>query len=284
MVEVRFTFWGDFPDHICNETSSVRDMPTAILTLYTSEGWVIAADGLGTLDDGSERNENTQKIFPVEGRPLAYVLLGTTKLLKDGQVSLDLGLGISNSAKALASRNPSDAVLYLDRLCRPLHKSLLNAKNNGLVRYPERTERPPEPGATIVWVFLVGYYENRPTSAHCRLFHRNQKLAGIAPQIDGVKPGWYRAHGSEKVWNLVDVPLDITFSKYRTAIPKPEQFGLSQAIEWTKTRIQVCCDPKAKEIDPDNCNKIGGRIHIATITPERGFRWEEPPSNHATGN
>jgi hypothetical protein len=66
---------------------------------------------------------------------------------------------------------------------------------------------------------------------------------------------------------------DQTFSAYQTPLPSPEQITLTQGIESAKNHIHVCSDPRAVEIDPETCSKIGGRVQIATITPSEGFKW-----------
>jgi len=191
------SFFGDLVlgETYCNEKFAIRDMPTAIFTIYTPQGWVIAADGLGMLSDGSNPEYNTQKIFPIEGKSLAYTLCGSTKLFYQENL-IDFGSEIANAVKALASRNLCDSSLYLERICSPLRKSLLGAKKQGLVM--QGIEVPPEPGQTVFWVFLIGYFDGKPTLAHCRIFHRNQKLAGISANTDPVKAGWSRRHGQRK--------------------------------------------------------------------------------------
>jgi hypothetical protein len=36
--------------------------------------------------------------------------------------------------------------------------------------------------------------------------------------------------------------------------------------------IAACSDPIALELD-EFCHTIGGHIHVATVTPDHGFRW-----------
>ena len=147
------------------------------------------------LSDGSNPDNDVQKIFPIEGRSLAYTLCGSTKLFYQENL-IDFGSEIANAVKALAFRNLCDSSLYLERICSPLRKSLLGAKKQGLVM--QGIEVPPEPGQTVFWVFLIGYFDGKPTLAHCRIFHRNQKLAGISANTDPVKAGWSRRHGQRK--------------------------------------------------------------------------------------
>jgi hypothetical protein len=37
--------------------------------------------------------------------------------------------------------------------------------------------------------------------------------------------------------------------------------------------IKACSGPEALAMDPKPCAGIGGRVHIATITPKDGFQW-----------
>lgn len=266
--ETRCVVLGDTTD---SSNRIVFDMPTAIFTLYTSQGWVIASDGLGT--DGRVPDENVKKIFPIKGRSLAYTLIGSTKLLHDEQVVVDLGQIILDTANSLKPPGASDPSLYLERLCRPVHKSLHDAKKWGLIRYPEKLELPPEPGQTVLWVFLIGYFNDTPVCTHCRIFHRDQELAGIAAQNDLVVFGFCRSHGPIKVWSKLEDPQDETFSAYQTPLPASKQITLLQGIESANNHIRVCFDPRAREIAPETCATIGGRIQIATITLSQGFQW-----------
>lgn len=278
----KVSFFGDLVlgETDCNEKSAARHMLTAIFTIYTPQGWVIAADGLGMLSDGSNPDNDVQKIFQIEGRSLAYTLCGSTKLFYQENL-IDFGSEIANAVKALACRNLCDSSLYLERICSPLRKSLLRAKKQGLVM--RGIEVPPEPGQTIFWVFLIGYFDGKPTLAHCRIFHRNQKLAGISADADPVKAGWSRRHGPNKVWEIREDPHDRTFETYKIALPTPGEITLVQGIESARNHIQVCYDPKAREIAPETCKTIGGHMHVATITPETGFEWVEPPKSQLCG-
>jgi hypothetical protein len=81
-----------------------------------------------------------------------------------------------------------------------------------------------------------------------------------------------------KVWGMLEDPQDQTFASYKVSLPAPENITLLDGLKDAKSHIQVCYDPKAREIDKKTCAHIGGHIHIATITPD-GFQWVIPPVN-----
>jgi hypothetical protein len=52
-----------------------------------------------------------------------------------------------------------------------------------------------------------------------------------------------------------------------------DEIDLKAAIERSKRYIEACSHhPEAIELD-NRCKMIGGKIHIATITPESAFQW-----------
>jgi hypothetical protein len=52
---------------------------------------------------------------------------------------------------------------------------------------------------------------------------------------------------------------------------------LSAAIDAARNFIGACSDPIAQEITGETYQRIGGEIHLATITPNEGFQWNIRP-------
>lgn len=53
--------------------------------------------------------------------------------------------------------------------------------------------------------------------------------------------------------------------------------SLADAVEAARSYISSCSDPESLAIEPEVCAKIGGHVHVATITPDAGFQWAIPP-------
>jgi hypothetical protein len=70
-------------------------------------------------------------------------------------------------------------------------------------------------------------------------------------------------------------PNDETFKAYRRPIAQDRPTTLSEAVEIAKQYILACSSPLAMELNPQICKTIGGRILIATITYQGGFKWLE---------
>jgi hypothetical protein len=58
--------------------------------------------------------------------------------------------------------------------------------------------------------------------------------------------------------------------------PFKHETSLQGAAYFAKGYIEACSSPLALKFDP-TCEELGGHIHVATITPQDGFRWVIPP-------
>jgi len=245
------------------------DMPTAIFTAYTSQGWVIASDGLG--GDDFQKDEDVKKVFPLQRTNLAYATIGSVKLF-DQQSVLDFGAVLSRAANRLLTKSYSDPHLYLQRLCVPTYNALRKFQKANPSWILKGLKCPDEKGETILIVVLTGYVDGRPVQLRYRLFHEAQKVGSDINPLFAIRSGMGMCHGSEKVWDMLHDRNDPTFSDYKTLL-EPSRATLTEAIQSAKNHILVCSDRRAREIDPEKCSKIGGRTQIATIKTDEGFQW-----------
>ena len=65
--------------------------------------------------------------------------------------------------------------------------------------------------------------------------------------------------------------------RYRQVCQKGEPTTMEQAIQVALDVIRAHCDPEAHTIDPEICAAVGGRVHIAKVTPHDGFKWVREP-------
>jgi hypothetical protein len=239
---------------------------------------MIAADGLRLKpDDPKYRKEDVQKIFCVNGpaRTLAFALAGCVYTSTDTGYVFDFAAEVGKGAKGLAAENPPTLSRFTEAISEIVSAALADAVYTKLlVKYPDADagELIEELGSTIARLFLLGYYKSRPEWTSVRFWHENQVLQPPAVFSEPAKHGLARASGSDKIFNLLrDKQPDPRFSIYYT---DTSNYNLSKAIKFGENYIRACSDPLAAQIDP-RCATIGGRIHIATITPESGFQWVE---------
>jgi hypothetical protein len=127
----------------------------------------------------------------------------------------------------------------------------------------------------IAIVFLDAFYNGGPEQAIIVFRHRDQKL--IDPYISVLQgelgpPRW--TVGDREVERLLFGTTDPRFAAYRKPLRSTPP-SLSNVGEFLKNYILACSDPEALKINPQLA-RVGGRIHIAHVTPE-GFRWQIPP-------
>jgi hypothetical protein len=254
-------------------------MSTAIFRTYTSEGFVIAADGLRLkLGDPNYHKEDVQKIFPIEdeNKTLAFGLAGCIYTSNDDVAAFDFSVEADKAAKALTTRRPADLTRYAELFSGIINKSLAAAKREGrIAEYPTCSEIEPtrEPGSRIAELVFVGYYERRPSWTDVRFWHDNQKLKPAQIYSERMRPGQLKICGSRTVSDLLYAKNDPRFDAFRRpAPPNQEDLALSEAIIVAESYIRACSSEVGRQVD-ENCASIGGHIHIATITPVAGFQW-----------
>ena len=256
-------------------------MSTAIVTIHTEEGFVIAADG--RRKQGARLiTDSEQKFFPVQRKwdTLAYALAGITTLYEDERFEslvFDFREAARSSFTALSKVHPANFALFAERLSRRINKSLKKlSKDNPEVKYPN-----PDGKGTIAHLMLAGYYDRLPAMARIRFFHRNQKLVKN-PEVNSYRPvgtRWEISMPDKVGYALLKAEDSRLAHCYKPSLRKlavEEPLSLLEAQEAATTCIMACGDPTAFEIDP-NCHTVGGHLHIASITEAQGFHWVTPP-------
>jgi hypothetical protein len=154
---------------------------------------------------------------------------------------------------------PENPWRYLDRLA----VSLRNKFN--MAREALKIE-PPEGSKTTVVV--GGFYGQTQALGHIALTHGP---CCTEEDVYNFPPGWCFPYGSVKVVELMHSG-DPRFLKYA----EPCRIGLKTlqgGIERVRKDILIHYDTAARKIDEAICAHIGGRVQIATVTLEDGFRW-----------
>jgi len=109
-----------------------------------------------------------------------------------------------------------------------------------------------------------------------RIFHENGTLCEPEVLADPCLPGFHRILGPDKIPQLLWGSDDERLSAYRGKVIYAEDMSLEDAIKRSQSYIEACSDPRSVTID-EYSYAVGGHIHIATVTPERGFEWRIKP-------
>jgi hypothetical protein len=253
-------------------------MPTAIVRVYTSEGFVIGADGRCGQGE-TVVTDQAQKIFPIveADRTLAYAFSGTTVTTdtKDQTVVVDLVSEIHKSVATLSQRQSRHDLMWYVSQIWPTPYSLLLSKTKDIGPFPTVASDP----GVIAHVLFYGYYRKTPSELDLRFMQEEQKV--VRPRLfpnPHLKQGTV-VHGSENIANVLFSAQDQRLSRYRTSAMgrRSGNLSLSEGIEIAQNYIQACDSDEGRQIDPVLCAGIGGHIHIAAITEGEGFKWIIPP-------
>jgi hypothetical protein len=234
-------------------------MSTAIVRVYTSEGFAIGADGRKYDLETKESFDSTRKIFWIKepDRILVYALAGTVEFTAEGtgKVLFSYNAAIGNAVQELAEQRHKSLWHYADAM----KELLVDAAS------------PFEEEAQPTLIYLDGYYEGRPKRAHIRFFHDGEQVPEVSANV--LEHGFPTGCGTEEIIKALN-ERDWRLAKYRTPSweVRNESRTLSNAIEVAKTWLWAHRSKEALEIDP-LCAAIGGDLHICTITPSGGIQW-----------
>jgi hypothetical protein len=267
-----------------HSVAEFKKMPTAILRFLTTKGFVIAADGLSRDRETGETHSKETKLYRINdpSRSLVWALSGTARIKDptDTHVALDLVAECSRAVTVFSKQMPSDLLVYARTIAGRLQSALENSKNAGKIsRFPLLVDPSQPDQCLIATLFFWGYYEGVASRAVVKITHRNQSLSPLQSEGTMVDP-WPEISGSgifnlllretpdprlAKFWIPAMAKLKIPFSR--------ETLSVAEARDIAVNYIHACESKEGRAIDPDLAPGIGGRIHIATITPEDGAQW-----------
>lgn len=273
---LRRQWWGDSAvDDFRLTGVYCEPMSTAVVRIFTPEGFVIAADGLRKYADGRVLSENVQKVFPTQSRlwgHLAFALTGWTWVENDS-VKMDWASHAKSVAASLESKPIRDTEQYGELLSGKIRGWVSDNKSKFREYYNQLIPQDTK-------LLLCGYVDGGPRLSTHRLTFgqkiRHECTEKFSPHQSAA---WFS--GSPVIKQILLDGTDRNFDRYKTTgLEKlgQEEISLVEAIDVAKNYILACSDPKAREIDK-NCEQIGGHIHIATITPQTGFKWHTPPKS-----
>jgi hypothetical protein len=249
-------------------------MPTAILSSYTGDGFIVAADGMAQEKDGTVTTRFRRKLFQFGGnKSLAYAFAGNVAIGPDEgpEFSFDFRTRIEKAVEALSINRYATLKAYAERLARDTQRVLKDACKNPRITFDDRRRMD----TTIAYVFISGYFKEVPASVRIRFYRYNRQLAKPEVLTQGLDTPM--RSGSEKLSYLFTIKDPRFFNeKYfrPLQVPVPHLSGaMEKAIIASRAYIEACRSKKGRRLDPDFCPSIGGYIHMAVITVTKGFDW-----------
>lgn len=228
---------------------------TAIASAFTSEGFVIGADGRQLGKGNKVFSESSQKIFNLRYRhvDVAYAWCGETSAINESnQVLYDLyaiaRIALRSAVQLAARQFPS----FIQQSCTGIYEGIIKSP---IVRQITNSDSLPESKARML---LNGYFDGQPLMAE---FH--------VRDTDRIRVQ------AERVLMPIPSPTRNLFNgcarqneKYKNALPTTTL----EALKLVSDYIQ-CID------NPDSdCSGMGGHRHIAHLTSD-GFYWIDAPKS-----
>jgi hypothetical protein len=238
---------------------------TALVSVYTPEGFIIGADG-------RRRDQNTRSILSEEVRKiyaatgpnlcLAYGWTGSVVWLSEGKPNFDFAENSQSVQSNLMSCSFSSLADYATVFSGLIYRRLI-AYNGGMVVKYQTSHQ----GSIYARLLLVGYFDDEPMLAEVAFGHRDGLLLAPVLRQLASAPSYFKiVSGSVTVH---DALIDAGVMVPPTSIADGE--------ELVRRYIQTCIDNNETCAE---CTDIGGRLHIAAVT-ESGFEWRVPPAADA---
>jgi hypothetical protein len=229
---------------------------TAIVAVHTPEGYILAADGRQM--HGTSLDDETVKLFhsSAHNSTVAWGCYGAVGLPFSGLDSFDLAEVSVAASKQMEHRDYSSLEEYAMEMATAVYAvlSIYCLKHSAIMCFPEEVF----PGLAF-----VGYVNGKAELAHVEIRHRcGQWFPPSAAPLFIRTSGLAIAAGSEAVYR---------------ALEKGEMLNppktLEEGAELARSYIQTCIENNET---CDECEGIGGKIHIAAVTPD-GFAWKIKP-------
>jgi hypothetical protein len=230
---------------------------TAIVSVYTPDGFIVGADGLRMNSSGTVVSETAQKLFPFQSKDtqLLYSWCGTTQFYdRDGACIFDF---ISQSEPLLTAAilyAHADFAAFLQFVKAGLYVLLRQSR---LIKRGDSFQI--NLNSELARMLITGYFKGEPCMADIGIDLENGVL--VPPVIRRVN---LPLHGLRDVFS----GSKKAFEPFEDIYP----INREEAISFVCDYIQACIN------GPDPGQAYGGRIHVAELTPV-GFAWVKCPAS-----
>jgi hypothetical protein len=229
---------------------------TAIVSAFTSGGFVIGADGRTLGKDKKVVCDCSQKIFNFKRQHIdvVYAWCGETHVVNESNdVLYDLNVIAQEALSSAFQIAGTDFFIFIQKCCEGIYDGIIKTP---VVRRLTNSNFEPEAKARML---LNGYFDDVPFMTEV-----------CVRETDRIR---VRA---EKVYNPILPPTRNLFNgckeqneKFANVLPATA----IEALKFVSDYIQACID------NPDpGCFVVGGRRHIAHLT-SGSFYWIEAPQN-----
>jgi hypothetical protein len=269
---------------------------SAITVIYTTTGFVLAADSLQVGSDGS-RDLSAQKIFPAgdpDSTNMAYGLAGTVRIISDetGETQIDFLPEMKMLMEQLVNRQMRGGLLALMNAVA----GTLQGRLQHILDTDNSFVLPPTPGKStgdgspdsIVSLLFCGYPSSgTPEFGAVTLMHQSQKLLEPVVQTFALGLGGLQGFVSKTIADGLFNPASQSYHhkglrRYRTFSQEiPAARSLDDALELAMAYFAACNDPQVRKLDEGHCDSVGGNIVAATITPTGKFQWISSAKIHS---
>jgi hypothetical protein len=245
-------------------------MPTAILSTYTGDGFIVTADGMA---QGTTPTLSRKKIFQFGGNKwLAYAFAGRVGIgTKEGpKFSFDFRTAIGERAQALSINRFATLAAYAARLAEDTQRMLREACRKDQITFHD-TDGVLD--IVLAEIIISGYFKEEAATVQIKFSRHNRRFS--KPEVI--------THNLVMPVRIGSVLMDLLFTQKThplyhrcrrpPSVPAPHlSEAMTNAIIESRAYIEACETDEARKLD-DACFKIGGKIHMVSITPTEGIQW-----------
>lgn len=291
--------WVSKRVYLRTAASACHCMPTVLAHVFCNDGFVIAADGLDHLRDGTTLtvdSDEAQKVFRLDGnnRSVACAFYGRVTQYEDSGENLvfDFISELNRASRMVASEVFPDAATFGTALAEEISDRLQRVIETGSInkylaaRKESRTLG--QRGIEVVSIYLDGYFGNDPYRSHISIFKEYGTIMWQLGTGHPLSGNGLSLHGSDKIaYHLFDAQNDeyphlATYRSKacRSVYRRPQLLNsLQDAMDVARNYVAACCDQRSRDVDPI-CHNFGGTPQLATITRQDGFQWVDPPGRY----
>src|ERR1700692_2462805 len=237
---------------------------TAIATVYTLGGFVIAADGRSRAKDPDPSKvteemklrydrEDNRKIFCItdSDKTLAYAFMGTVTNDDD---TFSILKEAARQSKLLSSRRFDTCYDYVYKLAFGLKRAFNDARKDGRLDAWYIKDNLGEGDNLIARMILVGYFRGKPSWITAEFRDYNDRAKVQVNPIPQFNPGGYMTAGGKRMQDFMFKEKDARFAEYFRPIGADNT--LESGAEFANAFIEECSKPLAAELDPV-CKSVG---------------------------
>ena len=238
------------------------DPMTAIVSIYTPEGFVIGADGRRTVSGTRYvATDKAKKIFPLNDRKrlrCCYAWSGDTILCKtDGT-----NFSFVDATRSILLSGVTDGGTIAETI------DLFNGAMSALLFLSVGRRLPPDLKTShqdrICQAQFLCYFDGRRCSFEIEIPLMDGVIqpARVIALLDPALPAFNIFSGSKRVYEEQ--------YKHRIEVGAPSS---DEAVKLIRDYIEMCFDFQDTD---EECARIGGHIHIGKLSPTK-FSWIYPP-------